>query len=73
LFLAYAAALLVMDASGYYGRARCALAPASTDMTTPSDSPTPATPTFRKTLIRVMTVQVGALLLLWLLQSRYTA
>ncbi len=46
--------------------------PASTDMTTPRESPTPATPTFRKTLIRVMAVQVGALLLLWLLQSRYT-
>ena len=42
-------------------------------MTTPSESPKPATPTFRSTLIRVMAVQVGALLLLWLLQSHYTA
>jgi hypothetical protein len=41
-------------------------------MTPNSDSP-PATPTFRQTLIRVMAVQVGALLLLWLLQSRYTS
>ena len=41
-------------------------------MTTPSESPKPAAPTFRSTLIRVMAVQVGALLLLWLLQSRYT-
>ena len=47
--------------------------PAYADMTSPKPSPTPATPTFRKTLIRVMTVQVGALLLLWLLQSHYTA
>ena len=35
-------------------------------------SPTPAAPTFRRTLIRVMAVQVATLLLLWLLQSRYT-
>jgi hypothetical protein len=42
-------------------------------MTTPSESPKPAAPTFRSTLIRVMAVQVGALLLLWLLQSHYTA
>ena len=28
--------------------------------------------TFRGNLIRVMAVQVGALLVLWLLQSRYT-
>jgi hypothetical protein len=27
---------------------------------------------FRRTLISVMTVQVAALLLLWLLQARYT-
>jgi hypothetical protein len=27
---------------------------------------------FRQTLFRVMTVQVAALILLWLLQSRYT-
>jgi hypothetical protein len=42
-------------------------------MTTPSEPSTTAAPTFRSTLIRVMAVQVGALLLLWLLQSRYTA
>jgi hypothetical protein len=42
------------------------------DMTSPRESPAPATPTFRKTLIRVMAVQVGAVLLLWLLQSHYT-
>jgi len=30
-----------------------------------------ATPTFRKTLLRVMTVQVITLLVLWLLQRRY--
>jgi hypothetical protein len=29
-------------------------------------------PTFHHTLIRVMAVQVGALLLLWLLQVRYS-
>lgn len=28
---------------------------------------------FRRNLIRVMTVQVVSLILLWLLQSRYTA
>ncbi|HLB38459.1 MAG TPA: hypothetical protein VJL31_17955 [Gemmatimonadales bacterium] len=27
---------------------------------------------FRRTLLRVMAVQVGTLLLLWLLQTRYT-
>ena len=38
---------------------------------TPNDqSSEPAT--FRSTLIRVMTMQVGALLVLWLLQARYT-
>jgi len=42
------------------------------DMTSPPESPPPATPTFRQNLIRVMAVQVGALLLLWLLQSRYS-
>ncbi|HTK54669.1 MAG TPA: hypothetical protein VL308_22410 [Gemmatimonadaceae bacterium] len=41
-------------------------------MTSPRESPAPATPTFRTTLIRVMAVQVGAVLLLWLLQSHYT-
>ena len=41
-------------------------------MPSPTESPKPAAPTFRSTLIRVMAVQVGALLLLWLLQSRYT-
>jgi hypothetical protein len=41
-------------------------------MTSTSESPPPTTPTFRKNLIRVIAAQVGALLLLWLLQSRYT-
>jgi len=41
-------------------------------MTSTPESPPPATPTFRQNLIRVMAVQVGALLLLWLLQSRYS-
>jgi len=41
-------------------------------MTTPPESPAPAAPTFRKNLIRVIATQVGALLLLWLLQSRYS-
>jgi hypothetical protein len=53
-------------------RLRQAIQPLPTTMTTPSESPKPAAPTFRSTLIRVMAVQVGALLLLWLLQSRYT-
>jgi hypothetical protein len=35
-------------------------------------SPPPAVPTFRHTLVRVMAVQVASLLLLWLLQSRYS-
>jgi hypothetical protein len=42
-------------------------------MTSTSESPPPTTPTFRQTLIRVIAAQVGALLLLWLLQSRYTS
>jgi hypothetical protein len=42
-------------------------------MNSTNDSPAPATTTFRKTLIRVMAVQVGALLLLWLVQARYTS
>lgn len=41
-------------------------------MTAPNESPRPAATKFRSTLIRVMAVQVAALLLLWLLQSRYT-
>jgi hypothetical protein len=43
-------------------------------MTTPADR-TPdleARAKFRRTLARVMTVQVISLLLLWLLQQRYT-
>jgi len=47
--------------------------PTLSDMPTPRESSAPATPTFRKTLIRVMAVQVGAVVLLWLLQSHYTA
>ena len=31
-----------------------------------------ATPTFRTTLVRVLAIQTVALVLLWLLQSRYT-
>jgi hypothetical protein len=42
-------------------------------MTSTSESPPPTTPTFRQNLIRVIAAQVGALLLLWLLQSRYTS
>ena len=42
-------------------------------MTTPPPSEVRATaPPFRTTLIRVMAVQVVTLVLLWLLQSRYT-
>jgi hypothetical protein len=41
-------------------------------MTSTPESPPPAIPMFRQNLIRVMAVQVGALLLLWLLQSRYS-
>ncbi len=33
--------------------------------------PGPAAPRFRRTLVRVMAVQLGTLLLLWLLQGRY--
>jgi len=36
------------------------------------ESTPPATSTFRQTLIRVMTVQVFTLLVLWLLQARYS-
>jgi hypothetical protein len=35
-------------------------------------TPTPEAARFRRTLVRVMAVQVAALVLLWLLQSRYT-
>jgi hypothetical protein len=42
------------------------------DMTSPNKPPVHTTPAFRTTLIRVMAVQLGALLLLWLLQSHYT-
>jgi hypothetical protein len=41
-------------------------------MTSPSKSPPSTTPTFRKTLLRVMAVQVITLVMLWLLQSHYT-
>lgn len=34
--------------------------------------PGPGTSSFRRTLLRVMAVQLGALLLLWLLQAHYT-
>lgn len=39
-------------------------------MTNPPPAETPRR-TFRSTLIRVMTVQVVALILLWILQTRY--
>ena len=37
----------------------------------PDGDSTPATPTFRKTLIRVMAMQLAALVLLWVMQARY--
>ena len=37
-----------------------------------STEQTPDTSKFRSTLIRVMALQVGALLVLWLLQTRYS-
>jgi hypothetical protein len=40
-------------------------------MTQPTSDPTDAA-RFRRTLLRVMFVQVATLLLLWLLQSRYS-
>ena len=43
-------------------------------LTTPdpqAETPEAARRRFRKTLVRVMTVQVVTLILLWLLQSRY--
>ena len=36
-----------------------------------SNDPSPERSTFRSTLIRVMAMQIGALLALWLLQARY--
>jgi len=40
---------------------------------TPDPAPSDAgTHRFRRTLLRVMAVQVATLLLLWLLQARYT-
>ena len=40
---------------------------------TPDTAPSDAgSRRFRRTLLRVMAVQVGTLLLLWLLQTRYT-
>ena len=40
-------------------------------MTQPPPAPPPPPP-FRTTLVRVMAVQVVALIVLWLLQSRFT-
>ena len=40
-------------------------------MTTPDDD-TPDEGRFRRTLVRVMSVQVVTLVLLWLLQQRYS-
>lgn len=47
----------------------------SPDRSSPSPSAGPASDRalFRTTLVRVMAVQVVTLLLLWLLQSRYSA
>jgi hypothetical protein len=46
-------------------------------MTNPDDSTLTTTPDagarFRKTLLRVMAVQIISLVLLWLLQQHYTA
>jgi hypothetical protein len=74
LILTAAVALLVSGAGGYYGRARHLLSYTTqiADMTSPSKSPPSTTPTFRKTLLRVMAVQVITLVMLWLLQSHYT-
>jgi hypothetical protein len=65
----------VGHASGYFGSARRSRTYHETrfPMTSTSESPPPTTPTFRHNLIRVIAAQVGALLLLWLLQSRYTS
>ena len=65
--------LPVSRAGGYYGRAQASFRDTIySGMSSPTDpSPSP-TPTFRTTLIKVMAVQVGALLLLWLVQARYT-
>jgi hypothetical protein len=41
-------------------------------MTSPNEPPASTAPTVRSTLMRVMAVQLGALILLWLLQSHYT-
>ena len=41
-------------------------------MTTPQPPDEPAAPPFRTTLVRVMAVQVVTLVLLWVLQSRFT-
>ncbi|MGQ0538250.1 MAG: hypothetical protein ACT4R6_04835, partial [Gemmatimonadaceae bacterium] len=44
----------------------------SEDTPSPPPSPPSAPPSrFRRTLLRVMSVQLAALLLLWLLQARY--
>jgi hypothetical protein len=38
----------------------------------PTETETPAAPSFRSTLLRVMVVQVVTLILLWILQTRYS-
>ncbi len=40
-------------------------------MSTPPPDPASGKPSFRTTLIRVMSVQAVTLILFWLLQSRY--
>jgi hypothetical protein len=52
--------------------ARLQFATSHSDMTSPKEPPPQTTPPVQQTLIRVMAVQLGALLLLWLLQSHYT-
>ena len=60
-------------ADGYYGAPDIAFeAHSHFVMSSPTDTPASATPSFRTTLMRVLGVQLGALLLLWLVQSRYT-
>jgi len=38
----------------------------------PTETETPEAPSFRVTLVRVMIVQVVTLILLWILQTRYS-
>jgi hypothetical protein len=66
--------------SGYFGRATAASSPnplaaerhAPRLMTDNDNDQSSDRSTFQGNLIRVMAVQVGALVVLWLIQSRYT-